>query len=689
MPTRKNFTSDYPPCAAHFPIGASQSGKSGEIIPWPTYPDLENCDRQMVDFDEDFVFDNESLAARNHSHADLNRKRDFAEPAPKKLTKLHSEIPALKFEKLSRAAEFPESKQRFFVRESAVQAAKPKLPCRKNRLKSAQLWTEKYRPVKAGDFVGNEKALLDAVRWVRSWKLHLDKPSSSPKPEHCVLMFSGTPGVGKTTLASIAAKVAGFEPISINASDERGGALVIEKITAACKFSRVDGELRSIIVLDEVDGAAEQGLIRFLAGLASGASIREISDELPDPEASSSAKKAKKSLSFPIICMCNDLYASSLRNIRNSCLNIRLAKLTAQEIYERLRSVCEAEGVGFEGRALFALAEWSDGDLRSAVTTLQSAHQSYTRLTNSVLNSVLESGGRRDCASSIFGFLNSLFSSADGYTSLRQTHDASLDLFGELDRCATSAFEGYSSLPSFVDTSFSITNEICDWLHFFDSTQAAIQRSQDYSLVPVQSLVFCAFRYLCQSGKNSFGAFRTAKVDFEFFQLSERIKSLVAEIAQFSRTDRSRFRLDFLPALCWLADPISCGVANSTFVRASQKQEVRRIIKVMRHFGLSYKQQKSPTSDYQFQLEPPIYEALVGKSKGRLLNLSDPMRSYQAKQLIFTEMMRSEISGEPAAANAQAIAPITATEVWYRYHEGISNAVRRPIRMCELFASKP
>jgi len=48
-----------------------------------------------------------------------------------------------------------------------------------------------------------------------------------------VLLFAGPPGMGKTTLAHIAARQAGYRAVEINASDDRTGKQLQERVADA------------------------------------------------------------------------------------------------------------------------------------------------------------------------------------------------------------------------------------------------------------------------------------------------------------------------------------------------------------------------------------------------------------------------------------------------------------------------
>ena len=79
-------------------------------------------------------------------------------------------------------------------------------------------WTEKYRPKRLDDIIGNKQAKDELLRWANSWE------SGPPKKRAVVLM--GDPGIGKTTASLALANDLGWQVIEMNASDSRNAEAV-------------------------------------------------------------------------------------------------------------------------------------------------------------------------------------------------------------------------------------------------------------------------------------------------------------------------------------------------------------------------------------------------------------------------------------------------------------------------------
>jgi chromosome transmission fidelity protein 18 len=86
------------------------------------------------------------------------------------------------------------------------------------------------------------------------------------------------------------------------------------------------------------------------------------------------ADKGKQVLRRPIICICNDLYASSLAKLRPLARVIRFTRPADIHVVKRLRDICDIEGLRTDSRALSTLVGIALGDMRGCLNTLQVVH---------------------------------------------------------------------------------------------------------------------------------------------------------------------------------------------------------------------------------------------------------------------------------------------------------------------------
>jgi chromosome transmission fidelity protein 18 len=271
------------------------------------------------------------------------------------------------------------------------------------------MWTEKYRAKKFTDLVGEERTHRAVLRWLKGWdptvfpgtskpkvKSKLSEEQAEEKHHRKILLMTGPPGLGKTTLAHVCARQAGYEVVEINASDERSRDVVNGRIKDCVGTENVrgistktlNGTARKpgrpvCVVVDEVDGVVsgssgggEGGFIKALVDLVV---LDQKNSNIPGP--STSLKKPKKGDRFrmlrPIILICNDVYHPALRPLRSSNLAeiIHIRKPPLDKVVARMRNIFDNEGIKSDTDSVRRLCEatWGvsnrrDGHANSANT---------------------------------------------------------------------------------------------------------------------------------------------------------------------------------------------------------------------------------------------------------------------------------------------------------------------------------
>ena len=223
------------------------------------------------------------------------------------------------------------------------------------------MWVEKYRPKKIAEIVGNEDAKVSFVDWLKSnrWR------------KKAALLY-GPPGVGKSALVHAAANEFNFKIIEMNASDMRTEKAISKIAGPATTFVALDKFSAktegSLLFLDEVDGIFG---VEDRGGIGAITKIFGKKKERKGKEKKAKKRKEIQESQIPVVLSANDPDLKKLRPLRKVCHLIRFRKVRIPLIVALLQKICLTECVTAEIEALEALAQNSEGDVRSAINDLQ------------------------------------------------------------------------------------------------------------------------------------------------------------------------------------------------------------------------------------------------------------------------------------------------------------------------------
>ncbi|KAH3666302.1 hypothetical protein OGAPHI_004491 [Ogataea philodendri] len=583
---------------------------------------------------------------------------------------------------------------------------------------SFKLWTEKYRPSSFLDLIGNERTNRIILQWINQWNQVVFNKSCTEtddiynRPDKRILLIHGPPGIGKTSIAHVIAKQLDYEVREINASDERAGVVVQDKIKNAMKNNSLTGK-PVCLILDEVDGATENGFINVLVDLVNKDRRDTASIGLDGRK-----KQEKSILRRPIIALCNDVYSPVLEKLRPLCDTIAFRKSHSRLIKSKLKKICERENIVTEDRVLDAIIESTEGDLRNCINFLQF---------NSAATTLDLDSSSKDTQIGWFVQLDNILMRSAKVSKQEQFRKVfqSLSASAQVDRVASGCFNVLLDTDADVEK----LSEISDWLYFQDAMSSRFNFFEAQDLSFYQSVapmaVFQRLNEIRHASEKKYN-YRSRDTFFEVkkqtTEVLQRLKHNNSLSNRWRFANREQLVGYELPLLNTILVP-DVSFRQIEMVGAGTK--LKRITELIRAYSLRIDVTKNEYGSIDAHFRPALnlftrlsikQQQIMGRLHKELLadyireqetkqierkrKGPDPLDKKPAKKATFGSSVEyfknkcKESSGQSDNNNSKhQDAGLSDDQneaqadyrIWVKYHEGFSNAVRREITWNGLF----
>lgn len=492
-------------------------------------------------------------------------------------------------------------------------------------------------PSFAGKYMGNSPVSeqeINRVKCTDSFQIKMQ--SGSGTPDQKVLLLCGPPGLGKTTLAHVAAKHCGYHVMEINASDDRSSTTIEAKILDAVQMNLVTAHSKpKCLVIDEIDGALGdgKGAVEVILKMVTDRKKSYVRNDTSEEQYGRKSIKGRKSMSLsrPVICICNDLYAPSLRLLRHVAKVHVFSQPTLNRVVNRLKYICNREGMKTSSTALTALAEYTGCDIRSCLNTLQFLHKKKESLNLVSLSSQVI--GRKDMARSIFDVWKEVFQkrklkqSRNCDVSQRQTYDTFDSLYslvsnrGDYELIFDGIHENFLQLH-YHDPVLLKTVHCLDALVVSDLLHQCVIHSHNMSLSAYQPFITITIHQLL-------ARVETPNIEwpksFHRYRLGlmgnmDKLRSWQSRVAPcISRhLSMNSFVEDTVSPLLDILSPADLRPVAVHLLSEKEKHDLAQLISTMVSYSLTYKSTKSDSlasksaldgimdASSSLSLDPPI-----------------------------------------------------------------------------------
>lgn len=226
------------------------------------------------------------------------------------------------------------------------------------------MWTQKYKPVKCSELIGNNKS----IEMIKKWLNNFYKINSKKN-----LVVTGYHGIGKTTTIYLLLKEMGYNIQKLDFKKIKNKQIkeYIDSLKKGIDISKVmNGEenKKNTIVIDEIENITSTNEKKFIENLR---------------------KENEKNCYMPIIFISNTSHTKFLLKLKTNCLPVNFNKPCENDLQKIMDTIINKENIElYNINVKKDIIKYVNGDIRKLINILQDLYLSNKKKKNIIDNKI-------------------------------------------------------------------------------------------------------------------------------------------------------------------------------------------------------------------------------------------------------------------------------------------------------------